>query len=132
MQSESRWATSEDIPTRFIAYGWNVLRVGDANDVEASNNGLSHMVTNVCVSTLGEIRLIKSASGPDKFLPNRVSVQVGGALWNLDCHRQPACLIFITNMDATLPCKRGHVSGGDLSLSKSEEEKEHKRTKDGR
>jgi transketolase len=27
---------SEDLPTRFIAYGWNVLRVGDANDVEAS------------------------------------------------------------------------------------------------
>ena len=26
---------SEDLPTRFIAYGWNVLRVGDANDVEA-------------------------------------------------------------------------------------------------
>ena len=26
---------SQDIPTRFIAYGWNVLRVGDANDVEA-------------------------------------------------------------------------------------------------
>ena len=25
----------QDIPTRFIAYGWNVLRVGDANDVEA-------------------------------------------------------------------------------------------------
>lgn len=29
------WAMSEDLPTRFIAYGWNVLRVGDANDVEA-------------------------------------------------------------------------------------------------
>eukprot|EP00913_Durusdinium_trenchii_P032639 g30550.t1 len=26
---------SEDLSTRFIAYGWNVLRVGDANDVEA-------------------------------------------------------------------------------------------------
>ena len=25
---------SEDLSTRFIAYGWNVLRVGDANDVE--------------------------------------------------------------------------------------------------
>ncbi|CAK9057154.1 unnamed protein product [Durusdinium trenchii] len=29
------WAMSEDLSTRFIAYGWNVLRVGDANDVEA-------------------------------------------------------------------------------------------------
>jgi transketolase len=27
-------AFSDDVATRFIAYGWNVLRVGDANDVE--------------------------------------------------------------------------------------------------
>ncbi|CAJ1332943.1 unnamed protein product [Effrenium voratum] len=35
IEGNTAWATSEDIPTRFIAYGWNVLRVGDANDVEA-------------------------------------------------------------------------------------------------
>lgn len=29
---------SEDVATRFIAYGWNVLRVGDANDLERLNN----------------------------------------------------------------------------------------------
>ncbi len=28
------WAFSEDVATRFIAYGWNVTRVGDANDLE--------------------------------------------------------------------------------------------------
>lgn len=34
---------SEDLPTRFIAYGWNVLRVGDANDVEAGfGTGMSN------------------------------------------------------------------------------------------
>ncbi len=27
-------AFSEDVATRFMAYGWNVLRIGDANDVE--------------------------------------------------------------------------------------------------
>ncbi len=27
-------ATSDDVATRFIAYGWNVTRVGDANDLE--------------------------------------------------------------------------------------------------
>ena len=27
-------AFSEDVATRFIAYGWNVTRVGDANDLE--------------------------------------------------------------------------------------------------
>ncbi|CAK9068298.1 unnamed protein product [Durusdinium trenchii] len=32
---KAEWAMSEDLSTRFIAYGWNVLRVGDANDVEA-------------------------------------------------------------------------------------------------
>jgi transketolase len=28
---------TEDVATRFMAYGWNVLRVGDANDVERLN-----------------------------------------------------------------------------------------------
>lgn len=35
IEGNTAWAISEDIATRFIAYGWNVLRVGDANDVEA-------------------------------------------------------------------------------------------------
>eukprot|EP00932_Pfiesteria_piscicida_P022091 SRR837773.8858.p1 GENE.SRR837773.8858~~SRR837773.8858.p1 ORF type:complete len:720 (-),score=256.16 SRR837773.8858:25-2154(-) len=35
IEGNTSWAISEDIATRFIAYGWNVLRVGDANDVEA-------------------------------------------------------------------------------------------------
>jgi transketolase len=30
-------AFSEDVATRFIAYGWNVTRVGDANDLEMLN-----------------------------------------------------------------------------------------------
>ena len=28
-----RWPFSDDVATRFIAYGWNVTRVGDANDL---------------------------------------------------------------------------------------------------
>ncbi|CAJ1406936.1 unnamed protein product [Effrenium voratum] len=35
IEGNTAWAISEDIATRFVAYGWNVLRVGDANDVEA-------------------------------------------------------------------------------------------------
>lgn len=35
IEGNTAWAISEDVCTRFIAYGWNVLRVGDANDVEA-------------------------------------------------------------------------------------------------
>jgi transketolase len=35
IDGNTAWATSEEIATRFIAYNWNVNRVGDANDVEA-------------------------------------------------------------------------------------------------
>merc|ERR1711904_632612 len=35
IEGNTSWAISDDIPTRFMAYGWNVLRVSDANDVAA-------------------------------------------------------------------------------------------------
>jgi transketolase len=34
IEGATRLAFSEDVATRFIAYGWNVTRVGDANDLE--------------------------------------------------------------------------------------------------
>lgn len=34
IEGHTNWAFSEDVATRFIAYGWNVVRVGDANDIE--------------------------------------------------------------------------------------------------
>jgi transketolase len=34
IEGHTAWAFSEDVATRFIAYGWNVVRVGDANDLE--------------------------------------------------------------------------------------------------
>ena len=34
IEGNTSWAFTEDVATRFIAYGWNVLRVGDANDTE--------------------------------------------------------------------------------------------------
>ncbi len=34
IEGHTDWAFSEDIATRFLAYGWNVTRVGDANDLE--------------------------------------------------------------------------------------------------
>lgn len=34
IEGHTDWAFSEDIATRFISYGWNVTRVGDANDLE--------------------------------------------------------------------------------------------------
>ncbi len=34
IEGHTDWALSEDVATRFIAYGWNVTRVGDANDLD--------------------------------------------------------------------------------------------------
>jgi transketolase len=34
IEGDTELAFSEDVATRFIAYGWNVTRVGDANDVD--------------------------------------------------------------------------------------------------
>lgn len=34
IEGNTAWAFSEDVATRFRGYGWNVLRVGDANDQE--------------------------------------------------------------------------------------------------
>lgn len=34
IEGHTELAFSEDVATRFIAYGWNVVRVGDANDTE--------------------------------------------------------------------------------------------------
>jgi transketolase len=34
IEGNTSWAFSEDVATRFVAYGWNVTRVGDANDLD--------------------------------------------------------------------------------------------------
>ncbi len=34
IEGNTSWAFSEDVATRFIGQGWNVTRVGDANDLE--------------------------------------------------------------------------------------------------
>jgi transketolase len=34
IEGHTDWAFTEDVATRFIGYGWNVLRVGDANDLD--------------------------------------------------------------------------------------------------
>jgi len=34
IEGHTDWAFTEDVATRFMAYGWNVLRIGDANDLE--------------------------------------------------------------------------------------------------
>src|SRR5271154_1222266 len=34
LDGPASWSFSEDVMTRFVAYGWNVTRVADANDLE--------------------------------------------------------------------------------------------------
>src|SRR5206468_11247446 len=34
IEGHTEWAFSDDIATRYIGNGWNVLRVGDANDLD--------------------------------------------------------------------------------------------------
>src|SRR5580692_1273537 len=41
IEGSTRIAFSEDIASRFMAYGWNVLRVGDANDLERIEQALN-------------------------------------------------------------------------------------------
>jgi len=41
IEGHTDWAFSEDVATRFIAYGWNVTRVGDANDLDMLNRALN-------------------------------------------------------------------------------------------
>src|SRR5260370_38280905 len=34
MEGHTSLASTEDVATRFLGYGWNVTRVGDANDLD--------------------------------------------------------------------------------------------------
>src|SRR6202008_3578156 len=40
IEGNTRIAFTEDVAARFLAYGWNVLRVGDANDIERIEQAL--------------------------------------------------------------------------------------------
>ncbi len=40
IEGSTEIAFSEDVPGRFLAYGWNVLRVGDANDIDRIERAL--------------------------------------------------------------------------------------------
>ena len=40
IEGSTRITFTEDVEARFLAYGWNVLRVGDANDIERIEHAL--------------------------------------------------------------------------------------------
>lgn len=39
IEGSTALAFSEDVATRFVAYGWNIVRIGDANDLEMLERG---------------------------------------------------------------------------------------------
>jgi transketolase len=41
IEGNTRLTFTEDVAARFLAYGWNVLRVGDANDIERIEHALA-------------------------------------------------------------------------------------------
>jgi transketolase len=41
IEGSTRIAFTEDVATRFLGYGWNILRVGDANDIERIEQALA-------------------------------------------------------------------------------------------
>ncbi len=41
IEGHTEWAFSEDVATRFVGYGWNVVRVGDANDLNMMRRALN-------------------------------------------------------------------------------------------
>jgi len=41
IEGQTSLAFTEDVATRFLGYGWNVLRVGDANDLDRIEQGLA-------------------------------------------------------------------------------------------
>src|SRR5204862_7725567 len=40
LEGSTQLAFTEDVAARFLAYGWNILRVGDANDIDAIQRAL--------------------------------------------------------------------------------------------
>jgi transketolase len=41
IEGNTRIAFTEDVAARFLGYGWNVLRVGDANDIDRIEQALA-------------------------------------------------------------------------------------------
>ena len=52
IEGNTALAFSEDVATRFIGYGWNVTRVGDANDLEMLDRAFPNVPEDDGSSTL--------------------------------------------------------------------------------
>ena len=44
IEGSTRITFTEDVAARFMSYGWNVLRVGDANDIERIEHMNRHIM----------------------------------------------------------------------------------------
>jgi transketolase len=67
IEGNTKLAFTEDVAARFLAYGWNVLRVGDANDIERIEHAL-----NIFKKTTGRPTFIVLDSHIGYGSPNKV------------------------------------------------------------
>lgn len=66
IEGHTELAFGEEVATRFLAYGWEVLRVADANDVHAISNALDTFVSNRDRPTLIILKSVIGYGAPKK------------------------------------------------------------------
>ncbi len=66
LDGELNKAFSENVPGRFEAYGWQVLRVEDGNDTQAISDAIEKAKTNTDQPTLIEVKTIIGYGSPNK------------------------------------------------------------------
>ncbi|GAA5415200.1 transketolase [Paraliobacillus ryukyuensis] len=66
LDGELNQAFSENVEERFKAYGWQVIRVEDGNDVEALRNAIKEATANTEQPTLIEVKTIIGYGSPNK------------------------------------------------------------------
>ena len=66
IEGHTELAFGEEVATRFLAYGWEVLRVADANDIHAITNALDTFVNNRDRPTLIILKSVIGYGAPKK------------------------------------------------------------------
>ncbi len=66
IEGHTELAFGEEVATRFLSYGWEVLRVADANDIHAITNALDTFVSNRDRPTLIILKSVIGYGAPKK------------------------------------------------------------------
>lgn len=77
IEGHTEWAFSEDVATRFLGYGWNVTRVGDANDLEMLARSFRTFKNTTDRPTL----IIVDVISPMALRTNKIHMRLMGNHW---------------------------------------------------